>query len=138
MPPARLRAIHVSAITAIAHTLLKIAYQVLKTGTPYQDLGADFYTRRESRQHKQAWLERQLQKLHPGCTITITISPEEFRASLATFLARLPGPEVSWVDEHLLVVIGASRRNQAEPDGPAILASQAINDHAPQIRIGRQ
>ena len=44
------------AITAIAHTLLKIAYQVLKTGTPYQDLGADFYTRRESRQHKQAWL----------------------------------------------------------------------------------
>ena len=35
------------AITAIAHTLLKIAYQVLKSGTPYQDLGADFYTRRE-------------------------------------------------------------------------------------------
>jgi transposase len=65
------------AITAIAHTLLKIAYQVLKTGTPYTDLGADFYTRRESPQHKQAWLERQLQKLHPGCAITITISPPE-------------------------------------------------------------
>jgi transposase len=65
------------AITAIAHTLLKIAYQVLKTGTPYTDLGADFYTRRESPEHKQAWLERQLQKLHPGCTITITISPTE-------------------------------------------------------------
>jgi hypothetical protein len=32
------------AITAIAHTLLKIAYQVLKSGTLYQDLGADFYT----------------------------------------------------------------------------------------------
>ena len=29
------------AITAIAHTLLKIAYQVLKTGTPYQEPGAD-------------------------------------------------------------------------------------------------
>jgi transposase len=65
------------AITAIAHTLLKIAYEVLKTGTPYTDLGADFYTRRESPQHKHAWLERQLQKLHPGCTITITISPPE-------------------------------------------------------------
>jgi transposase len=65
------------AITAIAHTLLKIAYQVLKTGTPYTDLGADFYTRRESPEHKQAWLERQLQKLHPGCTITITISPPQ-------------------------------------------------------------
>ena len=36
------------AITAIAHTLLKIAYQVLKSGTPYQEPGADFYTRRES------------------------------------------------------------------------------------------
>jgi len=65
------------AITAIAHTLLKIAYQVLKTGTPYQELGADFYTRRESPVQRQAYLERQLQKLHPGCTITITISPPE-------------------------------------------------------------
>jgi transposase len=65
------------AITAIAHTLLKIAYQVLKTGTPYQEPGADFYTRRESPEQKQAWLERQLQRLHPGCTITITISPQE-------------------------------------------------------------
>jgi len=65
------------AITAIAHTLLKIAYQVLKSGTPYQEPGADFYTRRESPAQKQAYLERQLQKLHPGCTITITISPPE-------------------------------------------------------------
>jgi transposase len=63
------------AIVAIAHTLLKIAYQVLKTGTPYQDLGDDFYIRRESPRQRQAWLERQIQKLHPGCTITITISP---------------------------------------------------------------
>jgi transposase len=63
------------AIVAIAHTLLKIAYAVLKTGTPYQDPGADFYTRRESPGHRQAWLERQLQALHPGRTVTITISP---------------------------------------------------------------
>ena len=35
------------AITAIAHTLLKIAYEVLKSGRPYNELGADFYTRRE-------------------------------------------------------------------------------------------
>jgi transposase len=65
------------AITAIAHTLLKIAYQVLKSGVPYQEPGADFYTRRESPEQKQAWLERQLQKLHPGCTVTISISPPE-------------------------------------------------------------
>jgi transposase len=63
------------AIIAIAHTLLKIAYQVLKTGQPYTDLGADFYTRRESPEQQQAYLERRLQKLHPGCTVTITISP---------------------------------------------------------------
>jgi len=65
------------AITAIAHTLLKIAYQVLQAGTPYQEPGADFYTRRESSAQRQAFLQRQLQKLHPGCTITITISPPE-------------------------------------------------------------
>ena len=46
-----------------------------RAGTPYNDLGADFYTRRESPEQRQAWLERQLQKLHPGCVITITISP---------------------------------------------------------------
>jgi hypothetical protein len=38
----------------------KIAYQVLKSGTPDQEPGEDFYTRRESPQQKQAWLERQL------------------------------------------------------------------------------
>ncbi len=60
------------AITAIAHTLLKIAYSVLKTGTPYADLGADFYTRRESPDARRDYLMRQLQKLNPGCVITIT------------------------------------------------------------------
>jgi len=65
------------AITAIAHTLLKIAYQVLKSGMPYQELGADFCTRRESPEQRQAYLERQLQKLYPGRTVTITIGPPE-------------------------------------------------------------
>jgi SAM-dependent methyltransferase len=62
--------------------------------------------------------------------------PEELRAAIATFLARLPGPEVSWVDEHLLVIAGGSR-NQAEPDGPARPANQPINDSALQISAGR-
>jgi len=44
----------------------QIAYQVVKSRIPYTDLGADFYTRRESPEQKQAWLERQLQKLHPA------------------------------------------------------------------------
>jgi hypothetical protein len=64
-------------------------------------------------------------------------TPDELRASIATFLARLPGPEASWVDEHLLVVAGGSRRNQAEPHGPASPVSQAITDHPLQIRAGR-
>jgi SAM-dependent methyltransferase len=36
--------------------------------------------------------------------------PDELRAAIATFLARLPGPKVSWVDEHLLVIIGGNSR----------------------------
>jgi SAM-dependent methyltransferase len=34
--------------------------------------------------------------------------PDELRQAIAVFLARLPGPEVSWIDEHLLVVAAAS------------------------------
>jgi hypothetical protein len=45
------------------------------------------------------------------------------------------GPEVSWVDEHLLVIAGGRRRNQAEPGGPASLANRAIKDQAPQISV---
>jgi SAM-dependent methyltransferase len=55
-------------------------------------------------------------------------TPQELRASIATFLARLPSPEVSWVDEHLLVVVGRSRRNQVEPDGAG---SRAIKGSGP-------
>ena len=64
-------------------------------------------------------------------------TPQELRAATATFLARLPGPEVCWVDEHLLVIAGASRHSQAELDGPASLANQAIKDQALQISAGR-
>ena len=63
-------------------------------------------------------------------------TPQELRAATAAFLARLPGPEVSWVDEHLLVIAGGSRHRQAEPDGPAILASQPVKDQALQISDG--
>ena len=42
----------------------------LTCGQPH--LGADFYTRRESPDARQDYLMRQLQKLNPGCVITIT------------------------------------------------------------------
>src|SRR5256885_1508813 len=64
-------------------------------------------------------------------------TPQELRAAIATFLARLPGPEVCWVDEHLLVIAAASRHDQAVPDGPASLANQAIKDQALQISAGQ-
>jgi SAM-dependent methyltransferase len=63
--------------------------------------------------------------------------PAELRAAIAAFLARLPGPEVSWVDEHLLIVADRTRRNQVQPGGPASPASQAGNDQAPPISAGR-
>jgi len=64
-------------------------------------------------------------------------TPQELRAAIATFLTRLPSPEVSWVDEHLLVVAGGSYRNQAAPEGPGSMASRAITDQALQISAGR-
>jgi transposase len=76
------------AIIAIARTLLKIACQVLKTGTPYQDLGADVCTRRESPAQQHVYLERRLQKLYPGRTITITTGPPE--AALASAVSHAP------------------------------------------------
>ncbi len=51
------------------------------------------------------------------CSTFSLYPPEELRAAIATFLARLPGPEVCWVDKHLLVVVAGRRRNQAEPGG---------------------
>jgi SAM-dependent methyltransferase len=42
-------------------------------------------------------------------------TPQELRASIAAFLARLPSPEVCWVDEHLLVVAGG----ESPPPGRA-------------------
>ena len=61
---------------------------MLKTGTPYTDLGADFYTRRESPAQQHVYLERRLQRLYPGRTITITIGPPE--AALASAVSHAP------------------------------------------------
>ena len=65
------------AIVAIAHTLLKIAWAVLKSGQPYKEPGEDFYARREDPARRQAWLEAQLQKLYPGCAVTVTVAPHQ-------------------------------------------------------------
>src|SRR5258708_571362 len=63
-------------------------------------------------------------------------APDELRASIAAFLARLPSPEVSWVDEHLLIVVGGRRRSQAEPDRSGSPASRAITNRPSRSEPG--
>jgi transposase len=41
---------HKKAIVAVAHAMLRAAYHILATGTPYRELGADYYERRRARQ----------------------------------------------------------------------------------------
>lgn len=64
------------AILAIARTLLKIAYEVLPSGEPYEDLGADLYSRRESPEQRRpaAAAGRAQPRLRVGCR-----GPEERR-----------------------------------------------------------
>lgn len=64
-------------------------------------------------------------------------TPDDLRASTATFLARLPSPEVSWVDEHLLVVVGGTRHNGVAAGGLRSLASRVTKDRTIQIKAGR-
>jgi SAM-dependent methyltransferase len=79
-------------------------------------------------QHPRTSTARRLQAQAEGrhySTFSL-YTPQELRASIATFLGRLPSAEVCWVDEHLLIVAGGSRRDQVEPDGPGSGASRAI------------
>jgi ubiquinone/menaquinone biosynthesis C-methylase UbiE len=89
--------------------------------------------------HRRSSTAGRLRAQAEGCHYSTfsLYTPQELRASIATFLTRLPGPEVCWVDEHLLLVARASCHNQAEPPRPARLTEQAIKDHALQIRAGR-
>jgi ubiquinone/menaquinone biosynthesis C-methylase UbiE len=120
------------------------------------------FTEREQRLHSQAALQDAVRRTG-GLTMTATqtfqhprtstaarlkaqaeghhystfslYTPDELRTSIAIFLARLPSPEICWVDEHLLVV--ASSRNQTEPGGPASPADQAATGQPLQDSAGR-
>jgi hypothetical protein len=79
-------------------------------------------------QHPRTSTARRLQAQAEGrhySTFSL-YTPQELRVSITAFLARLPSAEVCWVDEHLLIVAGGSRRDQVEPDGPGSGASRAI------------
>jgi hypothetical protein len=40
---------HKKAVVAVAHAMLRAVYHVLAEGTPYRDLGPDYYDRRHAR-----------------------------------------------------------------------------------------
>jgi SAM-dependent methyltransferase len=81
--------------------------------------------------HRRTSTAERLRAQAEGCHYsTFSLYPaQELRAAIATFLARLPGPEVCWVDEHLLLI---ASRTQAGPGVPAGPPSPANGDQAPR------
>jgi transposase len=57
------------ATMAVAHSVLVIAYHVLDQGVPYQDLGEDYLQQRQSAEHYQRQLVRQLERLGHKVTL---------------------------------------------------------------------
>ncbi|PYV09181.1 MAG: IS110 family transposase, partial [Acidobacteria bacterium] len=60
------------AIIAIAHNILLIAYWLLQTGSPYQDLGADYFDRINAEGLKR-YLVRRLERM--GHQVVLTPAP---------------------------------------------------------------
>ena len=57
------------AIFAVAHTMLVIAWHLLANHTDYQDLGADYFARREDAKTREHYLVRQLEALGHKVTL---------------------------------------------------------------------
>lgn len=60
------------AIVAVGHSLLVMAYWILKRNQPYQELGEDFFDRRDQRNIIRR-LARRLENL--GCSVTLPSQP---------------------------------------------------------------
>jgi transposase len=59
------------AVIAVAHTILVIAYHLLKDGTVYTDLGKDYFDQRD----KDAIIKRQVKRLETlGCTVHVEVA----------------------------------------------------------------
>ena len=54
---------------AVAHSVLVIAYHVLDQGVAYQELGEDYFQQRQSAEHYQRQLVRQLERLGHKVTL---------------------------------------------------------------------
>jgi hypothetical protein len=58
------------AISAVAHSILVVAYHVIDTGQPYDNLGADYFTKRVDPERRARQLTHQLDDL--GYEVTLT------------------------------------------------------------------
>jgi transposase len=60
---------HNKAIVAVAHSILVAAFYILRDDVPYEDLGADYFARREDRERLARRLVRQLERLGQRVTL---------------------------------------------------------------------
>jgi transposase len=60
---------HSKAIVAVAHSILVSAYYILRDGQPYEDLGGDYFLRRENPEHLARHLVSQLERLGQHVTL---------------------------------------------------------------------
>ena len=60
---------HKKAIVAVAHSILVAAYYILRDEVPYQELGGDYFIRREDQERLTRRLVRQLERLGQSVTL---------------------------------------------------------------------
>ena len=60
---------HSKAIVAVAHSILVSAYYILRDAQPYEDLGGDYFLRRETPERLTRHLVRQLERLGQSVTL---------------------------------------------------------------------
>lgn len=68
----RQRAGHKRAIIAVAHSILRAAYHMLRDGEPFRDLGEDYYDKRQDPKRRAKRLVGQLERLG----YSVSVSPE--------------------------------------------------------------
>lgn len=66
---------HSKAIVAVAHSILLSAYYILRDGKPYEDLGGDYFLRRENPEHLARHLVSQLERLGQHVTLQPMAEP---------------------------------------------------------------
>jgi transposase len=66
---------HSKAIVAVAHSILVSAYYILRDGKPYEDLGGDYFLRRENPEHLARHLVSQLERLGQHVTLQPMAEP---------------------------------------------------------------